>query len=621
MKTFSRIFYNKAPGKIVKLYVSPDDSYIGYNLANGFCYAGDNPLVSKDIIISGPSESSYRYLQYLKCLITYTNIPEYDLEFDDWVILPYFLTVPHFYAWQDLRRHLKRSLAFEFRITETSFGANILSIATEKDYRECRNVIIKSVVRNYKGNPFALASINKEVFVDMNNEGFRFLVKLYDLIFQRCQGYGLPSTCSDSVQTPLIYHSNEIIPYASNFFPPVVEGGVTLGGADQEKNIYFMHSLIPFNFTPGSQESLDFINSTLNSPNEDIFRTKFIQSIFKDKWNFIKWYMYMQGILFIIYMIALSLYVVFWQDSTAVLLVPFILSGVLTAYEIYQAISSPRYYFEDPWNYLDLMRATSVIVYGILFWSEAGEDTEATTLMVVQLLSWMRGITYFRLYPPTRYMINLLIEVVHDMISFLILLFYSVFSFAFIQLLLDPPESRVSLVNYFAGSYLLNLGEFDTEGLGVLKSVMFFIVSLINIIVMMNLLVSILGDTFDRVEENLEVTDYKELAEMILEIETLMVWNRNVKENRYFQICFEETAGGEESWTGSVRELKVLIRNIKDAQLKSVASNVEENRNLKEHVSRAKKIFIDEAKAMKDMLDEMKKEQVEVAKSIGLDLN
>lgn len=583
-------------------------------LANGSCYAAENPLESSDVIISGPTTNYYQYLKYIKSIIAYTDIPEHNHEFDDWVILPYFLTAPHFYAKSDLRKHLKRSLTMEFRITETSFGENMLSIAMHKQFRECRNVIIKSMIRNYTDNPFSLASINKECFVDLNNEGFRFLVKLYDLIFKRCNGYNLPTRCSDNFGTPVYHHGNEIVPYATNFIPEVMAQG-------SEKSIFFMHSLIPFNLATGSQESLDFIKSTLNSPNSDIFRTKFIQSLYQDKWNLLKWYMYTQGILYFLYMLALQSYIVFLQDNDAFLILPLVISLILTSYEVYQAVSAPLYYLEDPWNYLDITRATMMILYAIITWSGAGVDTNTTILMLLQFTSWLRGITYFRLYSPTRYMINLLTEVVMDMVSFLILLFYSTFAFSFISLILDPPGERGTLPSYVASSYLLNLGEFDTEGLSLTKSIIFFIVSIINPVVMMNLLISVIGDTYDRVQENLEVADYIELAGMILEVETLLFLKRNTKEENYLQVCLEETLGSGESWTGSVRELKVLLRNIKDGQLKITLQQIEDNQFLKEYANKVKKLVADDSKSLRDMLDDLKKEQLDIAKELSMTLS
>jgi hypothetical protein len=43
-----------------------------------------------------------------------------------------------------------------------------------------------------------------------------------------------------------------------------------------------------------------------------------------------------------------------------------------------------------------------------------------------------------------------------------------------------------------------------------------------NIVVMLNLLISIIGDSFDQVQENFMATDYQEKCGLILEVEELI---------------------------------------------------------------------------------------------------
>lgn len=613
MKTFTRIFFNQVGNNnIIKLYVSPDDAYISFVLQSGECYAVGNPLNSKNMSVSGPTMDYYTYLRYLKSIINLIDIPEHDAAMNDWVILPYFLTAPHFYAYSNLPIYLRGSLENEFKTVESSFGETTLSIAMKQEYRDCRNIIMKSMVRNYRDNPFALACINKGCFIDLNNEGYRFLVKVYDLIFRRCVGFNLPKMISSNLTTPAYCHSKDIIPYASSFFPPNPQ----TDALPADKSIFFMHSLVPFNISAGSRESLDFLRSTLASPNSDIFRTKFIKSILEGKWNQVKWYMYSQGIIYTLYLISLSMYVLYFQDDLLMLATPFIFSILLTSYEAYQAILAPLDYLEDIWNYVDSARAALFIVYAIMAWSGAEQDAIYTFLMLVSFLSWLRGITYFRLYPPTRYMINLLTEVFKDMLSFLILLFYSTLAFSFIFLVLDVPSERQTLTYYVSGSYLINLGSFNLENMTLLESLVFFIVTMINPVVMMNLLISIVGDTHDRVQESLEIADNKELAEMILEVETLFFWKRDTQDDTYLQICLEDEYGEGQSWAGKVRELKVMMKQIKEAQSKSSQQSTEEVKVIKEQIAEIEKTVMADNQSLKDYIEQMRRNQQEIIKRI-----
>lgn len=192
------------------------------------------------------------------------------------MILPYLLSAVHFYALVGLHSYLKLSLESEFKIIESTFDETALSISLSQDHRDCRNIIIKSMIKNYDNNPFCLSYLTKECFVDLNNEGYRYLVKLYDLIYRRCNGFNLPKACNSQIKTPIYYHGSDVVPYASNFYK--------LGlSTNTQKPIYFMHSLVPFNSKSGSQESIEFLKSVIDSPNSDIFRTKFIQAVLNDK--------------------------------------------------------------------------------------------------------------------------------------------------------------------------------------------------------------------------------------------------------------------------------------------------------------------------------------------------
>ncbi|CAG9315429.1 unnamed protein product [Blepharisma stoltei] len=608
MKSYTLVFYNQVQDRVKKFCVSDDDRYMAYYLGNEDSFLIGNPLVSENVTVSGPYHDYYEYLLYLKKIMALKDIPEHNPMMDQWVILPHLLTAPHFYALVNLHSYLKRSLESEFKVVESSFGETSLSIALSNKHRECRNIIIKAMIKNYKGNPFSLSSLTKECFIDLNNEGFRFLVKLYDLIYRRCNGFNLPKECSSKIVTPIFYHSNEIVPYLNNFFIDSNEKG-------SEKQIFFMHCIVPFNTQTGSQESIDFLKSVIESPNSDIFRTKFVQAMLNDKWKMVKFYCYSQGLLYLLYLLSLMFYIEFFIGNGAFLAVTFVLSILLSFYEIYQAVTEPMDYIEDLWNYIDASRALLIIAYAIMIWADADYDSSSTVLLLGSFLSFLRGITYFRLFTPTRYMITLLKEVFKDMLSFLVLLYYSTLSFAFIFKIIDSSNLDGSLTGYIAQSYLLDLGNYDTNTFGVAESIIFFIATMINPIIMMNLLISIIGDTHDRVQEGLEVADNKELAEMILEMETLLFWNRNVKTNIYLQTCMEDVIVEGQNWYGKVREIKLVLKQIKDAQSKGYEQISEDSKSVKDKISESEKRLIQENKQLQQQMDEMKREIVNLIKN------
>ena len=52
-------------------------------------------------------------------------------------------------------------------------------------------------------------------------------------------------------------------------------------------------------------------------------------------------------------------------------------------------------------------------------------------------------------------------------------------------------------------SYRVNLGDFDLDGYDWVSWVFFILATLVNQVIMLNLLISIMGDTYDRVQEGI----------------------------------------------------------------------------------------------------------------------
>jgi len=76
-------------------------------------------------------------------------------------------------------------------------------------------------------------------------------------------------------------------------------------------------------------------------------------------------------------------------------------------------------YVTDIWNSLDITRILSLYFYAILIIfddnevidQEGQEGLKRYILVLITLLSWMRVVSYVRVYNSTRYMIRMIIEI------------------------------------------------------------------------------------------------------------------------------------------------------------------------------------------------------------------
>ena len=115
-------------------------------------------------------------------------------------------------------------------------------------------------------------------------------------------------------------------------------------------------------------------------------------------------------------------------------------------------------------------------------------------------------------------MVRLLSMVIADMQVFFIILAYSTIAFSFILFLNKPGHFE----NYLTIAYRVDLGDFEDDNETIFDEIIFFFATLINPLIMMNLLISIMANTYQRVKEENDIANFQELTGMILEIEKLM---------------------------------------------------------------------------------------------------
>ena len=72
------------------------------------------------------------------------------------------------------------------------------------------------------------------------------------------------------------------------------------------------------------------------------------------------------------------------------------------------------------------------------------------------------------------------------------------------------------------------MSDYDTETYDTLEWLVFLAASMINIIIMLNLLIAIFSDTYTRVKENRIIADQLELASLIYEGEVGLFYKRKI---------------------------------------------------------------------------------------------
>ena len=328
---------------------------------------------------------------------------------------------------------------------------------------------------------------------------------------------------------------------------------------------------IPFH--GGSAESIVLLRNIANCPNPRILQTQFIKSYIGNKWTNIWPFILFLTLLMWSNIVAMSvaivkIYISSWTLSTPPelydeLIIFIILNLFLVIYELIQSITTGISYFTEFWNMVDILRSTLCLSWGFMSFYFTQEDLFVITWIMV-VINFFRGLTSFRAFSTTRYYTRLITRAFSDSSSFLFIFFYSTFAFGVIYFV-SQEGRETEIFKLWSSPYQLNMGEIS-EGNKVENPatyIYFMMASIINVIIMLNLLISILGDSFDSFQMDAMQIDYLEQAELILEIEGLMFWKRSMNEKQFMQTCRELSVEENQEWEGKIKMIMTTIRKMR----------------------------------------------------------
>ena len=189
-------------------------------------------------------------------------------------------------------------------------------------------------------------------------------------------------------------------------------------------------------------------------------------------------------------------------------------------------------YFKSLWNIFDwisLLTNATILIMDIANTPEA--DFNSVSGVAVIFL-YLRLFYFGRIFLQTTAMVRMVLEIVYDMRFFLLFLLVAIAGFGNAYLILARNLDEGALLiedNYwyaFIYAYNQALGNFDTDAYtGPEKHLLFFIWflnSIITLVIFLNLLIAIMGDTFDRVQDNLKNNTTQGLLQIMVDNELLM---------------------------------------------------------------------------------------------------
>lgn len=463
------------------------------------------------------------------------------------VVLPLCCNILHIYTHQLNEVGIKFALKNKCDFIRTSDFKSPVTIALSQKTNNILDYFVKQLGSFHDKDENTLFRTEDDL-VGLNKVGTAKLYNLYKSALvvpkQKLPRFGVPlkkgqqiRISSSKLINPLEFIKKEPMIYS----PKDIEGMKTLRISLEAANgtklpLDFRVSAFRLHISLGSSKSLKFLNSLLECENKNVLVTPLIKSILLYKWNVVSYWMLLQAILFNILLVLISIFL-FARDNTVVFTLIQVLNSIFFIYECLQASIGFSKYIRNFWNLMDLLR----IIFILLLFVDKSYDYFTTLLLsYIVLVTWVKSVSYFRIYKPTRYLINILKQCAKDIIPFLIILFYLTFTFALTAYNISKLESNINEMTFaeaWNSVYLLNLNSFATDNYMGIQWLFFILATMTNSLLLMNMIIALLGNTYSIVKENAEVADLRELAELVIETESILFWKRKEDKKEYIHIC------------------------------------------------------------------------------------
>lgn len=329
--------------------------------------------------------------------------------------------------------------------------------------------------------------------------------------------------------------------------------------------------------------------------NQSIFVTEFVMNVLNEFWdeNYYK-LLYKQLLPFIGCLLATIFYLEYalikdetLEQSEEKLVTRAIFGLITLAFlshqvynEVVQYCGSAGFFdhFNTIWNFNDLFwQTTCPFIVLVSIPSQRLIETEVLiTLSSFATFGIMiKGLDWMRLFDKTSFYILLIMQTINDISAFILLIVMSLMMFGIPMNMLnlnrdednkvvDDPFSYW-LPNIMINQWLLALGEFNIDSfeMGTQASmcfIFFVLATFFSSVTMLNMLIAIMGDTFERITENRDLNKTRTKLGLMGELSSTIYDSE--KDNERFMFCITPDEQDEDElgeWEGSIKQMSKLM--------------------------------------------------------------
>lgn len=363
-------------------------------------------------------------------------------------------------------------------------------------------------------------------------------------------------------------------------------------GTSQIQAKYFR---IPLNFNPNSKHLLQLMRVLLLLDCDEIFRTSAIRMLIDYGWRNSRNFIIVNSIIYSVSMILFSVNLGLKERHLPFEIVNFVIAVMMLFYEFIQFSATPKIYIREIWNVIDVLAVNLRIASYILVWSGVDQSVFAWFVAFAFLFGYLRWISYLRIFKSMSKkiqknvnlmyclfigrIVRMLVQIFLDLRSFFVVLLFLLIGFTLIFYLDSADPFNVILLN----TYALMFGQVKNYGYSTAQMVFLIITTVFLSTVLINMIISMMNDTFATVQMRKDFFDNKEKVSLIFEcISIKRIFDRILFRKRFremnraspkYLFAFEEKL--EDDFESTQQILESSIESLKEQMNSGVAAQKE----------------------------------------------
>lgn len=377
-------------------------------------------------------------------------------------------------------------------------------------------------------------------------------------------------------------------------------------GQDQ---VWFKTNLLYLDYDVTSDDMGKTIECLVQQDSEDLFRTPLVQKLLKQLWNQSKWTLYVLLALFSAFMTCLSVYIALHERILAFEIVILAMAGILLVGETLQMSTARLDYLTNPWNMLDLTQLLMTVAFIITRFTDDDNDLARSWMStVIILVGYFRWVSYLRVFQPIRNFMEIFGTVIKDMVSFGVIIGFIIIGFSITFVAFGIGNASETEFGPY-GAYLYNaynslfgpVGNPDYGSYELSQNIVIAVIAFLLNVILLNLLISIMGESMNNVLAMRDKTETLTKFEMIMEAVTFMKFFKRgkgkISNKNYLIYCFSLQSEESKAAPESEMELRIGKKfvDLKEdfaERLDSIEEYLEENKKLSAQLADFKEFYL-----------------------------